>query len=76
MSVKSTANRLEKFLHMVGVLPSHGGKGLGFQVSLAALRQMKREGFTQSVLETDDFRIPAIVTYLKLNFQPEIIHDN
>ncbi len=64
------------YLHMVGVLPDHTGRGLGLQVSLAALHQMKKEGFDKAVLETDDFRIPAIVTYLKLDFKPKIIHEN
>lgn len=64
------------YLHMVGVLSTHTGKGLGLQVSLAALHQMAREGKTSAVLETDDFRIPAIKTYLKLGFKPVIIHEN
>ena len=64
------------YLHMVGVLPEHRGKSLGYQISLSVLHQMKQEGFKRAVLKTDDFRIPAIVTYLKLNFKPKIIHSN
>lgn len=64
------------YLHMVGVLPEFTGKALGYQVSLAVLYKMKKEGFNQAVLETDDFRVPAIVTYLKLGFKPEIVHEN
>lgn len=64
------------YLHMVGVIPSHGGKGLGLQVSLAALHHMVNEGRQACVLETDDFRIPAIKTYLKLGYKPYLIHEN
>ncbi|SHE36419.1 mycothiol synthase [Caldanaerobius fijiensis DSM 17918] len=64
------------YLHMVGVLSTHTGKGLGLQVSLAALHRMASEGKISAVLETDDFRIPAIKTYLKLGFKPVIVHEN
>jgi len=64
------------YLHMVGLLPEYAGKGLGLQVSLAALHQMKREGMKSAVLETDDFRIPAIKTYIKLGFLPQITHES
>lgn len=64
------------YLHMVGALSSHGGKGLGFQASLAALHQMKKEDRLATILETDDFRIPAIKTYLRLGYKPLLIHEN
>lgn len=64
------------YLHMVGTHSSHTRKGLGFQVSLAALHRMIAEGRTSAVLQTDDFRIPAIKTYLKLGFEPLIVHEN
>jgi mycothiol synthase len=64
------------YLHMVGALSSHSGKGLGLQASLAALYQMKNEGKLASILETDDFRLPAIKTYLKLGYKPLLIHEN
>ncbi|SDX66494.1 GNAT family N-acetyltransferase [Paenibacillus sp. CF384] len=58
------------YLHMVGLLQSQGGKKLGLYVSLAALLHMAREGFTRAVLNTDDYRIPAVKTYLNLGFVP------
>ncbi|CQR51656.1 GNAT family N-acetyltransferase [Paenibacillus riograndensis] len=64
------------YLHMVGVHPDHGGKGLGYAASLAALRQMREDGRRHAVLETDDFRLPAIKIYKKLNFNPVYEHDN
>jgi len=62
------------YLHMVGMLPEFSGLGLGLQACLAALHEMKREGRSSAVLNTDDFRIPAIITYLRLGFMPQFTH--
>ncbi|MFF2093856.1 GNAT family N-acetyltransferase [Paenibacillus sp. NPDC058174] len=58
------------YLHMVGVLPEYSGKGLGYAVSLAALHKVREAGGESVLLETDDFRLPAIRIYMKLGFQP------
>lgn len=63
-------------LHMVGASPEHRGHQLGYQISLAALHQLVREGIHHAVLHTDDDRLPAIVTYLKLGFAPYLIDAN
>ncbi|WP_409341453.1 GNAT family N-acetyltransferase [Paenibacillus sp. MBLB4367] len=73
---KSAWGEQTGYLHMVGVLPSYSGKKLGHIVSLAALQQMVKEGRKSAVLHTDDYRIPAIVTYLKLGFHPQMAHEN
>ncbi len=62
------------YLHMVGVCPSHGGRKIGFAVSLAALHRFRFEGLSTAVLETDDFRLPAIKTYFHLGFSPFVRH--
>ena len=56
------------YLHYVAVLPGARGMALGYWVSLAALHQMRREGNACALLETQDERLPAIKTYLKLGF--------
>lgn len=63
-------------LHMVGASPEHRGHHLGYQVSLAALHRLVHEGIHHAVLQTDDDRLPAIVTYLKLGFAPHLIDPN
>jgi len=63
-------------LHMVGASPEHRGHQLGYQISLAALHQLVHEGIHHAVLHTDDDRLPAIVTYLKLGFAPYLIDPN
>jgi len=63
-------------LHMVAASPEHRGHQLGYQISLAALHQLVREGAHHAVLQTDDDRLPAIMTYFKLGFMPYLIDPN
>lgn len=63
-------------LHMVGRRSLVGAKGAGYWASLAALWRLRAEGCDDVVLQTDDFRLPAIVTYLRLGFVPQIVHPN
>lgn len=78
----SAYRRLERYgadagyIHMVGVLKREAGKRLGYASSLAALHQFKRESCHNAVLQTDDFRLAAVKTYINLGFVPEIIDDN
>ena len=58
------------YVHMVGVVAEHTGHKLGKWVSLAVLFYFRDNGFKCSILDTDDFRIPAIKTYLNLGFIP------
>ena len=64
------------FVHYVACRPAHLGKRLGYFASLAVLHKFQEEGCMNSLLFTDDFRIPAIKTYLRLGFHPLIIDDN
>ncbi len=63
-------------LHMVGVLPEHTGHRLGYYVSLSAMKHAREEGFSRMALRTDDWRIPAVKTYLRLGYMPVVIHEN
>jgi mycothiol synthase len=66
----------EGYLHMVGVLSNHSGKHLGYEVSLRALHLMFDQGMKTCKLDTNDFRLPAIITYLKLGFKPVYLNDD
>lgn len=57
-------------VHMVCVLPEARGNNLGYLLTLAVLHRLKQQGFRQADLLTDDFRIPAIRSYLRLGFEP------
>jgi ribosomal protein S18 acetylase RimI-like enzyme len=59
------------YLHMVAVAPSFRGQRLGRSISLAALHRMRERGCQQAILDTDDFRLPAIRTYFGLGFVPD-----
>ena len=58
-------------VHWVGGAPSEKGRRLGFIVTLATLYEFVRIGCKDSLLRTDDRRLPAIKTYLNLGFTPE-----
>lgn len=61
-------------LHWVASHPEHGGRQLGTQVSLAALHHGVNEGRRRAILFTDDFRLPALKTYLRMGFEPVMTH--
>ena len=67
---RSTDEREVGYLHMVGVGSKHAGHGLGKCVSLCVLHHLKAHGFICAMLDTDDFRLPAVKTYLNLSFSP------
>ncbi len=57
-------------LGWVAADPAHAGKGLGMAVCIAALRRMLDAGYRDIYLLTDDHRLAAIRTYLKMGFVP------
>lgn len=64
------------YVHMVGVLPEYQGNQLGYWISLAVLHRLAKEGRKKVYLQTDDFRLAAVKTYLKLGFRPVMIDEN
>lgn len=66
----------EAELGWVAVSPEHRGKGLGFQVCLATLHYMRHRAYGAAVLFTDDHRLPALKTYLRLGFRPWLTHES
>ena len=63
------------YVHMVGVVAEHTGHKLGKWVSLSVLHYFRDNGFISAMLDTDDFRIPAVKTYLNLGFIPVYVED-
>lgn len=61
------------YLHWVAVHKDYRGFGLGRMISTVALREFAEQGKASAILDTDDHRIPAIKTYLKLGFKPEFL---
>jgi len=64
------------YVLFVGVVKAYQGRGLGYQMTLHLLHDFVKNGFNTAILETDDYRRPALKTYLKLGFIPRIVHAN
>jgi len=64
------------YLHWVATAPEARGAGLGSLVTRACLAGFARRGLQRVVLETEDFRGPAVRTYLRLGFVPEYRNDD
>ena len=61
-------------LGWVAADPAHGGKGLGRAVCAAVVGRFLRAGYRRIYLKTDDWRLAAIKSYLKLGFVPFLHH--
>lgn len=59
-------------IHMVGCKPECRGHGVGTIMAKFAVYILKKEGMQRAALVTDDWRIPAIKTYLKTGFVPDM----
>ncbi len=58
------------YVHWVGTHPDYVRRGLGLAVMSRLLQDFRERGYRDAVLETDDFRLPAIKTYLRCGFLP------
>lgn len=66
----------EGYIHMVACKPEHRGLGLGTAMNQIAVNTLIDAGMTEAYLTTDDFRIPAIKSYLRAGFLPDISNDD
>jgi len=64
-----------QYVHWVGVHSEHRGKQLGKWLTVRVMEHGREAGRRDVVLETDDFRIPAIKVYLNLGYIPECRRD-
>jgi mycothiol synthase len=58
----------------VAVDPEHRGRRLGYITTAAATRRLLEAGYRNVYLLTDDWREPAIKTYLRLGYVPFLFH--
>lgn len=66
----------EGYLHMVCVLPEHRGKNVGYLLALSVLHYFREHKFQSCILDTDEWRIPAIKSYLRLGFEPMYLDES
>jgi mycothiol synthase len=58
------------YIHWVGVASEHLRRGIASALLARVLEDFRERGYPLAVLETDDYRIPAIRSYLKFGFLP------
>lgn len=63
-------------LGWVAADPDHRGRRLGRTVCAAVIRRFLDAGCERVYLKTDDWRLPAIRTYLDLGFEPFLYQDD
>ena len=63
------------YLHMVKMLTSERGKGIGQAMADFSIEEFRRRGVNEVYLTTDAYRVPAIKTYLKAGYKPIIYTD-
>ncbi len=68
--------KAEGYIHMVGSKPEVRGRGIGNLMNDYAAAVLKKEGMKTAYLTTDDWRIPAIKSYLRANFVPDETTDD
>ena len=66
----------EGYIHMVGCKKKFQGLGIGTKLNTEAVRILVENGFETAYLTTDDHRIPAIKSYLRAGFEPEMTEDD
>ena len=70
--VDATEGRLD----YVAADPRFSGKGIGWAVCAGVVRHLLEQGYKTAVLWTDDWRLPAIVTYMKVGFEPVMYRED
>lgn len=64
------------YVHMVKALEKERGKGLGQAMADFSIEEFRKRKVGEVYLTTDDFRVPAVKTYIKAGFLPIIYHDD
>lgn len=64
------------YVHFIGTLKGSQGLGLGKAITLRVLHGFAERGLSKAVLNTADFRLPAVQLYLRLGFIPEYREDS
>ena len=59
-------------IHYVAIAPPHRGRGLSRCILTVAMNRLRTLGHRRAMLATQAHRIPAIRTYLRFGFVPEI----
>ena len=72
LTVICDCDKKEGYVHMVACRESARGKGYGTLLCSLAETVLKNEGMETAYLTTDDWRVPAIKSYLRIGFEPDL----
>ena len=72
LTVICNYEKKEGYIHMVACHELFRGKGYGSLLNQIAESTLKKEGMETAYLTTDDWRIPAIKSYLRIGFEPDL----
>ena len=64
------------WVHMVSVHKDSRGKGLGAYLNQIALAALSKANCTYVGLTTDEFRVPAVKSYLRAGFRPVLYEED
>lgn len=76
LTVLCDYEKKEGYIHMVACQESARGKGYGTLLNRIAEYTLKKEEMETAYLTTDDWRIPAIKSYLRIGFKPDLSTDD
>ncbi len=74
-AITETGNNNTGYVHMVAASPECRGKGIGNFMNYLALCRFEENGCPISYLTTDEFRVPAVKSYLTAGFLPVLYDD-
>lgn len=66
----------EAYIHMVACKEGYREMGIGNLLNQIALYHIKEQRMRSAFLTTDDWRIPAIKSYLKIGFTPDLVDED
>ena len=72
LAVLCDYEKKEGYIHMVACREDSRGKGYGTLLNRVAEYTLKKEGMQTAFLTTDDWRIPAIKSYIRAGFIPDL----
>lgn len=67
--------KLHGYVHMVACKKEYRGLNIGNLLARIAEYNLKKAGMKTAHLTTDDWRLPAIKTYLNVGFKPDVSDD-
>lgn len=70
------AVKSDGYIHMVACREDYRGRGIGTYMNALSVYLLKAHGMRSAYLTTDDWRIPAIKSYLRAGFVPDVSTDD